>query len=154
MGFETEWAEVKRETSARMELASAHGQAGSPSGGGDLSMSPRVWGSVASTAGAVRGDIRDALGKLDKEQSGIGGGAIGGLASASSLQAVHRSWETRINLLLRECGELEDKLRKSADAYYTTEGAITDAFEEQRTRPREPAASGRPSSGDGGDSPW
>ncbi|MFJ5678602.1 hypothetical protein [Streptomyces sp. NPDC093097] len=139
MTFEEEWAELKKETSVRMNLTGAGGEGPSPGGGkGDL-LSPRqVWNQGSQAVGSVHVNLKAALRALETKQDGVvsGGNGLAGLRSASSQLSVYRSWQQRLDLVSRECEELKGKLQKSGDAFYKTDEAIKDAFQEQKSMPR------------------
>lgn len=149
MTFESEWAQIKRDTSVHMSLASADGEPGDPfssqSGQGELHASREAWEKASEAVGSVQANLKTALGELEKKQDGLVG--QGGLESTGAHAAVHRSWRRKLDLVGRECGELKDKLAKSGDAYYKSEDAIKAAFQAQQTKPTEDPPSGPLSKG-------
>ena len=147
MSFESEWAEIKRDTSARMNLNSTNGKTEAPfSGQGELQASKQAWSNASEGIGTVQSNLKTALGELEAKQQGVksGGAGMEGLASAAAYADVYRSWQRKLDLISRECGELKDKLQKSGDAYYKGEVAIQQAFQEQKTLPIEDSPTGGP----------
>src|SRR5690606_20911262 len=127
VSIESEWAEIKRDTSARMSLNSANGQAEAPfSGLGELQGSKHARSNASEGIGAVQSNLKTALGELEAKQLSVksSGAGMEGLASAAAYADVYRSWQRKLDLVSRECGELKDKLQKSGDAYYKGEAAI------------------------------
>ncbi|MFB6572541.1 MULTISPECIES: hypothetical protein [Streptomyces] len=139
MTFEEEWAELKHENSVRMNLAGAGGEDWSSGGGqGDLRSSRQAWSQGSQAVGSVHVNLKAALRDLETKQDGIVSGSSGvdGLRSVASQLSVYQSWQQRLDLVSRECEELKDKLQKSGDAFYKTDEAIKEAFQEQKTTPR------------------
>ncbi|MFE7318493.1 hypothetical protein ACFU7T_36150 [Streptomyces sp. NPDC057555] len=139
MTFEEEWAELKRETSVRMNLAGIGGDDSSSGGGqADLRSSQQVWNQGSQEVGSVHVNLKAALRDLEAKQHGVASGSSGvdGLRSVASQLSVYQSWQQRLDLVSRECEELKDKLQKSGNAFYKTDEAIKDAFQEQKSAPR------------------
>ncbi|MFF8789988.1 hypothetical protein [Streptomyces sp. NPDC015125] len=135
MTFEAEWAEIKRESSARMSLASAGGEGWSLDGGtGDLRSSRQAWSRGAQAVGSLRENLKSALSALESRHD-VGGSEAEGLRSIASHLSAYQSWQRRLDLVSRECNELKDKLQKTGDAFYKTDAAIGEAFHEQMTVP-------------------
>ncbi|MFF2811810.1 hypothetical protein ACFVT2_32485 [Streptomyces sp. NPDC058000] len=152
MTFEEEWAELKGETSVRMNLAGTGGEGWSSGGGqGDLRSSPQVWSQGSQAVGSVHVNLKAALRDLETKQDGVVSGSSGvdGLRSGASQLSVFQSWQQRLDLVSRECEELKDKLQKSGNAFYKTDEAIKDAFQEQKTTPKSGAGNGNSSEGRG-----
>ncbi|MFJ5591005.1 hypothetical protein ACIQCG_14740 [Streptomyces noursei] len=152
MTFEEEWAELKRETSVRMNLAGAGREDWSSEGGqGDLRSSRQVWNQSSQAVGSVHVNLQAALRDLETKQDGVlsGSSGVDGLRSVASQLSVYRSWQQRLDLVSRECEELKDKLQKSGDAFYKTDEAIKNALQEQKTMPRNGASIGNSSKGKG-----
>ncbi|MDT3396820.1 hypothetical protein RKE29_09220 [Streptomyces sp. B1866] len=155
MSFGAEWTEGRGQEPGRMNLAGVDGgTGGSPGGTGRLRSTHQAWRGAAEGVGEARVNLRKAEGELARRLTHQGGGAgAEGLASVASHRSVHQSWLRRLDLVGRECEELKDKLRKAADAYYKTDGAIKEAFQEQRTTPQE-SSGRRPHQGPGGETAW
>ncbi|MCZ0976050.1 hypothetical protein O1L55_41820 [Streptomyces albulus] len=143
MTFEEEWAELKRETSVRMSLASTGGEGGSSGGGqGNLRSSRQVWHKGAQAVGSLQTNLKAALRELESRHDTAGSAAsgVGGLRSAVSHLSAYQSWQRRLDLVSRECEELRDKLQKSGDAFYKSDAEIGQAFHEQKTVPMKSAS--------------
>ncbi|MFE1175297.1 hypothetical protein [Streptomyces sp. NPDC058773] len=135
MTFEAEWAELKRESSVGVKPAGAGGENwGSQGGEGDLRSARQAWSKGARALGSLHVNLKGALRQLEGKQHGAGSGVEGLRSTASHLSAYH-SWQRRIDLVSRECEELKGKLQKAGDAFYKTDAAISEAFQEQRTVP-------------------
>ncbi|MFB6607873.1 hypothetical protein [Streptomyces noursei] len=138
MTFEEEWAELKRDASVRMSLASTDGEGGSSgSGQGNLRSSRPVWHKGAQAVGSLQTNLKAALRELESKHDTAGGAASGvdGLRSAASHLSAYQSWQRRLDLVSRECEELRDKLQKSGDAFYKSDAEIGAAFREQKAAP-------------------
>ncbi|GGX48206.1 hypothetical protein [Streptomyces noursei] len=150
MTFEEEWAELKRETSVRMNLASTGGEGGSSGGGqGNLRSSRQVWHKGAQAVGSLQTNLKAALRELESKHDTAGGavGGVDGLRSASSHLSAYQSWQRRLDLVSRECEELRDKLQKSGDAFYKSDAEIGEAFREQKSVPMKSAGAARSDQG-------
>lgn len=138
MTFEADWAELKRESSARTSRAGAGGEGWNSDGGaGDLRSSRQAWSRSAQAVGSLRGNLKSALRALESRHDvgGSGGSEAEGLRSVASHLSAYQSWQRRLDLVSRECDELKDKLQKTGDAFYKTDAAIGEAFHEQKTVP-------------------
>ncbi|RXS85334.1 hypothetical protein EST92_08325 [Streptomyces sp. TM32] len=146
MTFEEEWAELKRENSVRMNLAGTGGASWNSGGQGTLRSSRQVWHKGAQGVGSLQTNLKAALRELESKQDGAGSGnrGVDGLRSTASHFSAYQSWQRRLDLVSRECEELRDKLQKSGDAFYTSDGAISEAFREQKTVPMKSAGAGHP----------
>ena len=146
MSFEEEWAGLKAQGSARMQLAGAGDEPGWAAGGngGDLKTAKAPWTKASSGVAEVRGTLSGALGTLTDKQQGTGTGDAGvdGFTSTAAQHEVYSSWKTRLDLVGRECGELSDKLTKAGSDHYKNDQAVGDAFRETQTKPIEPPPGG------------
>lgn len=146
MSFEEEWAGLKAEGSARLQLAGAGDEPGwaTGDGGGDLKTGKSPWTKASGGVDEVRGTLTGALGTLADKQEGArpGDAGVDGFTSTAAQHSVHTSWKTRLDLVARECGELSDKLTKAGNDHYKNDQAIGDAFRETRTKPIEPSGGG------------
>lgn len=152
MTFQQEWAEIKGETATRLRLASSEGEGGD----GQLRQSKRAWSQASAGIREVAGDLRSAFGGLSAGQDGAGGGeaSVVGLLSATVQRSVYESWKRKVELLQRECGDVQGKMSKAAQLYYQTDHAIKDAFTGRPPAEGEQAGVGRPTPGEGGQSRW
>jgi hypothetical protein len=148
VSFEEEWAGLKADAEARLQLAEAGGD-GDPgwatgSGDGGLKTAKAPWTRASTGVGDVRGDLGKALGTLADRQQGAGTGDAGvdGFTSTTSQATLYSSWKTRLDLVGRECGELVDKLAKAGSDHYRNDEAIGDAFRETQTKPIDPPPGG------------
>ncbi|GAA4702714.1 hypothetical protein GCM10023324_66980 [Streptomyces youssoufiensis] len=153
--FDQEWAELKGEASTRLRLASADG----PGGGdaqGQLRQSQRAWSQASEGVRAVRGDLRTAMSGLSEEQRGTGSGDAGvtGLLSATAQRSVFQLWKRKVELMQRECDDVQGKMEKAAQSYYRTDDAVKDAFKSRDAAPDDQPGVGRPTPGEGGQSRW
>ncbi|MEW1660624.1 hypothetical protein [Streptomyces sp. NPDC093707] len=141
MTFEEEWAELKRETAVRMNLASAVGENRNSGGQGTLRSSRQVWHKGAQVVGSLQTNLKAALRELESKQDGAGSGAGGvdGLRSAASHLSAYQSWQRRLDLVSRECEELKGKLQKSGDSFYKSDAEVGEAFREQKSLPMKSA---------------
>lgn len=146
MSFDEEWAGLKADASARLQLAGAGDDPGWATGrdGGGLKTAKSPWTRASTGVGEVRGSLGSALGTLTDEQKGAGTGDAGvdGFTSTAAQHSVYNSWKTRLDLVGRECEELRDKLAKAGNDHYKNDQAIGDAFRETRTKPIEPSPEG------------
>ncbi|MER6047259.1 hypothetical protein ABT168_07275 [Streptomyces sp. NPDC001793] len=145
MTFEEEWAELKRETSVRMNLAGTGGESWNSGSQGTLRSSREVWHKGAQAVGSLQTNLKAALRELESKHDTAGSGASGvdGLRSAASHLSAYQSWQRRLDLVSRECEELRDKLQKSGDAFYKSDAEIGEAFHEQKTVPTKSASAVR-----------
>lgn len=139
MSFEQEWAGLKADASARMELAGAGDEPGWATGGGDgdLKTGRSPWTKASAGVGEVRGTVTGALGTLTDKQQGAGveDAGVNGFTSTAAQRGAYTSWKTRLDLVGRECGEVADKLEKAGNDHYENDQAIGEAFRETRTKP-------------------
>ncbi|MEU7178460.1 MULTISPECIES: hypothetical protein [Streptomyces] len=145
MTFEEEWAELKRESSVRMDLASAGSESQNSGGGqGTLRSSQQVWHKGAKAMESLQTNLKAALRELESKQEGVGSGHSGvdGLRSTASHLGAHQSWQRRLDLVSRECEELRGKLQKSGDSFYKSDAEVGEAFHEQKTLPMKSAGAG------------
>jgi hypothetical protein len=136
--FEAEWAAIKQDAAVSMQLASSREPGMDGRGAnGRVTWSKEAWTGAATGIGSVATQMKTAEGQFDTKQEGAGKGEAGGegLASAAALASVTGSWKRKLNLVARECAELQDKCRKTSDAFYQTEQGIKAAFKEQKTQP-------------------
>lgn len=85
----------------------------------------------------MRGDLRTAVSGLSEGQHGAGSGDAGvtGLLSATAQGSVFRSWKRKVELMQRECDDVQGKMEKAAQSYYRTDDAVKDAFKSRDAAP-------------------
>ncbi|MFF2188109.1 hypothetical protein [Streptomyces sp. NPDC058155] len=150
MTFDEEWAQLKADAATRMKLAAAGDGGGS--GDGDLKTSKVAWSKAATSIAELRGDLKKATVKLDDGQTGLGpsDSTVTGFVTGSAQSGVHRTWQRYLNLVGRECGEVAGKLQNAGNDLYKNDQAITEAFNQQLTKPEDavpPVPGGHPSTG-------
>ncbi|MCF6521767.1 hypothetical protein [Streptomyces sp. JJ36] len=142
-------------TETRMSLASSDDDPGwaangSGDGRGGLSSDRKLWTGVSQGVESLRTNLKKAMTKLDEGQKGLGAGdlAVTGFVSGAAQLSVYQSWDRYLDLVSRECGELTGKLEKAGNDHYKNDEEISAAFQQQRTKPEEPASGGgHPSTG-------
>ncbi|WP_206442001.1 hypothetical protein [Streptomyces boncukensis] len=119
-----------------LRLASAGGKPGW-AGGGDgadggesgVKSEKSAWTEAGNGVNALRGNIKKALARMEKEQAGLGAGAeAGDLQCAAAQRELHRSWTGYLKKVSGRCGTLRGCLEGAGSGHHHNNQAVADSF--------------------------
>ncbi|CAL9537037.1 hypothetical protein SUDANB106_04176 [Streptomyces sp. enrichment culture] len=131
VSWDDEWAEMVRNAShgTSMRLAGAEKDGSGWSGG--LRSERAAWTKAGGGVGELRGDIKKALGTLEKAQGGLGPGSdtVDGLQSGAAQLEVYRSWKRYMEDVSGRCGTLRAQLEKAGDDHDMNDADVKKSFD-------------------------
>ncbi|MEV5510504.1 hypothetical protein [Streptomyces orinoci] len=113
----------------RIQLASAEASRGD----GTHKASVRPWTDAGGVAGELRQGMQTALTDLEHGHDGIKSGTEG-FASASTLGRILGGWQSRLEAVRNECGDLDGKLKKAGIGFGENETTTKESFDAVRNR--------------------
>ncbi|MFK0234402.1 hypothetical protein [Streptomyces vinaceus] len=128
MTFDTEWAGLKQQAAAGvdMRLASAAPTDGGGGGGsGDLKSDQAVWNRASKDLGGLSTSIKTGASALEAGQKGA---ALTGVESATAQAELYQSWKTYLENLAGKCTALQGPLEKAGQGQYENDEAIRGGF--------------------------
>ncbi|MFH0242149.1 hypothetical protein ACGRHY_06825 [Streptomyces sp. HK10] len=131
MSWDDEWAEMVRNASHGTSMRLAGADKDGNGWSGNLKSERAAWIMAGGGIGELRGDIRKALGTLEKTQEGLGsdGDTVDGVQSGAAQLEVYRSWKRYLEDVSGRCGTLRTQLEKAGDDHDVNDADVKKAFD-------------------------